>query len=580
MADIRDRYILEVDTQGGVRNMNSAGTAVAGLGASMARLGPIAVAAAGALAGLGAIRGISNTIDGMDELAKSARLAGAAAGEDAFRGFQVLQQAMAEAGIDAATFDRAMLQTTSRLQEGLEGGEAFAEIVGKLGDSIVDENGNLLDGATALQAMINALNEGTISTDEFARVVGGRAGPLIQQQFASLNTSAEDLAATLADVEANSNIVSLDAANNAEVFNDTLGRLGEVAGQLGTDIATALLPILVNLAEGALAILPDLVEGVKAAFEAFRPVIEALMPVGQALFDLLQALWPVFETLLGAIAPVVEVLAQGLTSAINAVITVIETVVEAITGFIEKIREVAGAVREVASSVGDRWNSMTEGMADGARNAANRVTGFFGDMYDEVVGNSIIPDMADGVLSTFDDMTGGMVSRISDAVSRVSRAFGDVARAVGGEFERITGISLSNVRSQADRLGGEVFSTIQNLSSQISSRFSGVIDSARGIANNIGAGGLFSGVSDLFAGFFANGGRIPRGQFGIVGERGPELVTGPAQITPFDQLGGQQQVVYNINAVDARSFRDLLATDPAYIHALAQRGQRTVPGRF
>lgn len=49
---------------------------------------------------------------------------------------------------------------------------------------------------------------------------------------------------------------------------------------------------------------------------------------------------------------------------------------------------------------------------------------------------------------------------------------------------------------------------------------------------------LFSqsgGMQSLFAGFFADGGLIPSGQFGIVGERGPEMVIGTpggAQILP------------------------------------------------
>jgi lysozyme len=40
-----------------------------------------------------------------------------------------------------------------------------------------------------------------------------------------------------------------------------------------------------------------------------------------------------------------------------------------------------------------------------------------------------------------------------------------------------------------------------------------------------------------FAGEFAEGGTIPSGKFGLVGERGPELISGPGQITPFDKLG-------------------------------------------
>ena len=87
-----------------------------------------------------------------------------------------------------------------------------------------------------------------------------------------------------------------------------------------------------------------------------------------------------------------------------------------------------------------------------------------------------------------------------------------------------------------------------------------------------GGGGLFSGLGKIFAGMFANGGFIPNGQFGIVGERGPELVSGPAQVTPLNGMGN---VTYNINAVDAPSFQSLVARDPGFIHAVAMQGAKS-----
>jgi len=100
------------------------------------------------------------------------------------------------------------------------------------------------------------------------------------------------------------------------------------------------------------------------------------------------------------------------------------------------------------------------------------------------------------------------------------------------------------------------------------------------IASTFGAFGGGSGGSSPFAGFFANGGLIPSGQFGIVGEKGPELISGPANITPLDGLGGGgSQVIYNINAVDAPSFKAMIARDPGFIHAVAQQGARKVPVR-
>jgi len=92
-----------------------------------------------------------------------------------------------------------------------------------------------------------------------------------------------------------------------------------------------------------------------------------------------------------------------------------------------------------------------------------------------------------------------------------------------------------------------------------------------------GGGSAGSLLGNLFAGMFANGGTIPGGQFGIVGERGPEFVSGPATVTPMG--GGGGSVVYNINAVDAPSFKAMIARDPSFIHAVAMQGAAGIPSR-
>lgn len=93
------------------------------------------------------------------------------------------------------------------------------------------------------------------------------------------------------------------------------------------------------------------------------------------------------------------------------------------------------------------------------------------------------------------------------------------------------------------------------------------------LGNSGGGGG---GLGGLFAGFFANGGLIPGGTFGVVGENGPELVTGPAQVTP---MTGGGQVTYNISAVDAMSFKQMVARDPGFIHSVASQGGKSIPVR-
>ena len=96
-------------------------------------------------------------------------------------------------------------------------------------------------------------------------------------------------------------------------------------------------------------------------------------------------------------------------------------------------------------------------------------------------------------------------------------------------------------------------------------------------AGGNGAGSsLFEGIGKLLG--FAGGGIIPNNGPVIVGERGPEVISGMGgrTVTPNNALGGN--VTYNINAVDALSFKQMIAKDPSFIYALSLQGARTVPG--
>ena len=87
----------------------------------------------------------------------------------------------------------------------------------------------------------------------------------------------------------------------------------------------------------------------------------------------------------------------------------------------------------------------------------------------------------------------------------------------------------------------------------------------------------------------ATGGPATAGQPYIVGEKGPELFIpkNSGTVIPNDAtealsggggmgMGGGQ-VTYNINAVDARSFKELVAADPEYIYNVTQVGARRQP---
>lgn len=107
-----------------------------------------------------------------------------------------------------------------------------------------------------------------------------------------------------------------------------------------------------------------------------------------------------------------------------------------------------------------------------------------------------------------------------DTVSSLGEAFGD----------RI----VSGIESASDALVDFVVDGKGSFSDLISSMLRDLAKLAAQSAFKSLFSNLFgkdSPLSNLFAGFFDTGGYIPSGRFGIVGERGPEIVSGPSQVT-------------------------------------------------
>lgn len=147
----------------------------------------------------------------------------------------------------------------------------------------------------------------------------------------------------------------------------------------------------------------------------------------------------------------------------------------------------------------------------------------------------------------FDKITSGMEDNIVDFAKTGKFEFKSFMNSVLEEL----------LRSQVRQLMAQVFN----------------IGGSRG-----GGGSILGSIGKMLG--FANGGVIPTNGPVIVGERGPEIISGASgrNVTPNEQLGlGTTNVIYNISAVDARSFKELVASDPSFIYAVTEQGRRTLP---
>jgi lambda family phage tail tape measure protein len=163
---------------------------------------------------------------------------------------------------------------------------------------------------------------------------------------------------------------------------------------------------------------------------------------------------------------------------------------------------------------------------------------------------------ADQSKTYFDTFTKGFEDAFVKLVQTGKLSFKDLANSLIAEFARIQAKKL--LASAFDMGGG---------------------------GGGFSFGTLFGSIGKLFG--FANGGQIPTNGPVVVGERGPELLTGARglNVIPNNMLNMNSQqpqqvttnVTYQIQAVDASSFRTLLARDPEFLYNVTQQGRRSMP---
>ena len=250
---------------------------------------------------------------------------------------------------------------------------------------------------------------------------------------------------------------------------------------------------------------------------------------------------------------------------IRKVVEIVQSAVDTFLGFISTIKDVGQSIVEFKDNVVGKFEEMKNGIADRMTSIKDTVVGMFSDTEEEVVGGSIVPDMVDGVLREFGRMereTIASTRSMSEGTTHIMRTeFSDsnlqhilvdpVDRAttsVSGSFSRMENSISSNLSSVLK--GTKSFKdALIDLGSQAITGQLGNLISGGGFGGG-GGGGLGSIIGmagSLFGGFFNKGGKLPKGKFGIAGESGPELITGPATITPLAKDRTGVSPVFNFN---------------------------------
>jgi hypothetical protein len=221
---------------------------------------------------------------------------------------------------------------------------------------------------------------------------------------------------------------------------------------------------------------------------------------------------------------------------------------------------------------------VTEGLKDAATDSATEATGFWRRQWNRLTDfmKETFPDFTENLSKTFGKLTevfGEVKERMKEIMS--DKALHDPIETLAQGFKQafqvaedaLTRFITSGKLSFSD-LGRHIRDTLARAFIQQSI-----------MQPLMGAFGFQTGTADA-------GGRGVGGKPVMIGTGAqPELFIpdGPGTFMPRNTLQNMQSqpesttVNYNINAVDARSFRDLVAQDPEFLYAVTQVGARRTP---
>ncbi|MBB99194.1 MAG: hypothetical protein CML67_06615 [Rhodobacteraceae bacterium] len=585
MAERLGEALLDLDTDDRDfnRGVERAGKKADGLGRTFDMVSKkalmlgrnLALAGAAAAGALGYM--VKTAIDQADAMSKSAQRAGVTT-----EALSRLAWAGELSDVSVSTLTLGLGRLTNVMAQVAAGTDkTSAAIFEQLGIAITDAQGSLRSADAVLIDLADRFSRMESGADKAALAIKlfGRSGA---QLIPLLNNGRKGLADMADESDRLGKTISTEFGRRAEVFNDTMTRIWSAGAGLVNQLAEAVLPQLQDFAD--MLADPEFVENAEAMAQgiagAFQLILEAINKVTSAM----RWLDGVAGDLLYAIAPPDP---------------------EAVKRW-KEMRDALGAPTAIgnglsASAFDRRWNLppvQKEEADDG--NAPVKFD------WSAIEQNQKIADAAERTREAIKKLTASLQDeldiiresdpyqrelirlrdQLAEATPKERKAVEDLIEAIQREraekqdLREYTDILKGSVSSLAmavrnnenvwDAMADNALSALDRITDKILNEALDAMlqfnDAAGGSGG--GGGGLFgalaSGVGDLFAGFFAEGGLIPNGTFGIVGERGPEPVIGTsrgAMVLPNSSLrgggggGGTEVNVYNTAGGEVRQER-------------------------
>ena len=420
------------------------------------------------------------------------------------------------------------------------------DVMGPFIDTVLAELGDVIKGsAPLLEALAKAFTKLLPALEPLVEVIG-----------AALITAFEALAPVI-DILGDA-LVTLAPllVELLEAVTPLIPIIGELLGGAFTillNLLEPLLPVLTNLVSvliDALApVIPPLVEAFVALSEALAPVVEELgahlAESIATLAPLLPPLAELFIALLDAIIPLLPIITD-LMLVNNRLMT------EGLKLIMPMLVDIIGIFTEFANVLGEVIQVVV--------NFVDRVVAIFKFLYDVLVGNSIIPDLIEGIFEWFNKLF-DLIGLVADVFQGIYNTVSDLLGRAKALIETI----LGGIRSAFDTAWGAIKTATSTAWEAIKGFIVNPITTAKGILD-----GILDGIEAAVDGAWDGIKSATQGAWNLI----KSYIIDPIQAA-YDKVSG---IVDKI--VTALSFAGLVGTVTGVFNSIKDAMVRPIQAAF
>lgn len=291
-----------------------------------------------------------------------------------------------------------------------------------------------------------------------------------------------------------------DAGKLGDKIGDVVVAVGELIDALDTPANRSMLFTLLDVATGIIKGLASVIRWAEKTKTAIAQFFLDVVGFFQDLGSEIAAGW---SDMIADVTDQASFMAQGIVDAWNGIVDGVTGIATAISEWWNQlITDITTSFTDMITDISDQWSFMTQGLSD----AIDAIVQFFVDLWNTLVGNSIIPDLIDEIVRLFTTLPGLIISGIGDLgaifaqwVIGVPQAIGALLLAIAQGFSGLATKVMAKAGNIAAAFGTWAASLPAKAASVAKSIASGFVGLAKSIISRAGsvASAFASWVSSL-----------------------------------------------------------------------------------